>query len=86
MLSHKGDLWKINLADFHFSDSCLTRCEIESIYIKESGNDGWNIDSIATFVRDNYGGVEVLTQDLDAFQWVDGDGQSTHRRFHLTKA
>ena len=86
MLSHKGDLWKINIADFHFSDSCITINEIQNVYIVEGGNDGWNIESIATFVRDSSGGVQVLTQDLDVFRWIDGDGHHTHRRFQLTRA
>ena len=85
MLSHKGDLWKINIADFHFSDPCITINEIQNVYIVERSNDGWNIESIATFVRDSNGGVQVLTQDLDVFRWIDGDGHHTHTRFELTK-
>ena len=23
MLEHKGDLWKINFSDFHFTDQCI---------------------------------------------------------------
>ena len=45
----------------------------------------WNIESIATFVKDTAGGFEVLTQDFDVYRWVDGDGDSSHRRFDLTR-
>ena len=86
MLENKGDLWKINFGSFYFSDSCINIGDIQTVSIIESGNDGWNIDSIVTMVKDSAGGVQVLTQDLDVFRWVDGDAHHTHRRFTLTKA
>lgn len=78
MQKNKGDLWKINFSDFGFTDGCITIGEISGASIVENSNDGWNIDSIVTLVKDNRGGVEVLTQDLDVcfiglmviiFQW-----------------
>ena len=86
MLSHKGDLWKINFSSFGFSDSCVTISEIQNVAITESSNDGWNIESIATFVKDSAGGVQVLTQDLDVYHWIDGNGHHSHRRLDLTLA
>ena len=86
MLSHKGDLWKLNLSDFHFIETCIKFADITRVSIIESSDDGWNIDSIVTFVKDSEGGVEVLTQNLDVFRWIDGDAHYTHRRFELTHA
>ena len=79
MLSHKGDLWKISFTDFHFTDGCITIQEISGVAIKEGGNDGWQIDSIATFVKDVYGGSQLLTQNLDAFRWIDDNGAYSSR-------
>jgi hypothetical protein len=86
MQKNKGDLWKIDFSDFHFTDGCITIDKISGASIVENGNDGWNIDSIATLVKDNRGGVEVLTQDLDVFRWIDGDDLPQYRRFDLTLA
>ena len=86
MQKNKGDLWKINFSDFGFTDGCITIDEISGASIVENGNDGWNIDSIVTLVKDDDGGVEVLTQDLDVFRWIDGDDLPQYRRFDLTLA
>ena len=86
MLAHKGDLWKINFSDFHFPNSCIRINEIRRVAILEAANDGWNIDSIVTLVKDSYGGIQVLTQDLDVNRWIDGNGHYSHRRFELTFA
>ncbi|MCG8623624.1 MAG: hypothetical protein MJE68_16730 [Proteobacteria bacterium] len=58
MQKNKGDLWKINFSDFSFTDGCITIGEISGASIVENnGNDGWNIDSIVTLVKDDDGGV-----------------------------
>ena len=86
MQKNKGDLWKINFSDFDFTDGCITIGKISGASIIKNGDDGWNIDSVVTLVKDDRGGVEVLTQDLDKFRWVDGDGLPKYRRFDLTLA
>jgi hypothetical protein len=86
MQKNKGDLWKIDFSDFHFTQGCIKIGDISGVSIVENGNDGWNIDSIATLVRDNSGGVEVLTQDLEVFRWIDGDDLPQYKRFNLTLA
>lgn len=86
MLANKGDLWKIHFPEFHFTDTCIRISEIRQVSIIESSNDGWNIDSIVTLVRDSSNGVQVLTQNLDAYRWIDGDSHHTRRRFGLTMA
>ena len=82
---NKGDLWKYNITSFNFPFSCLNISKIQKVYIIESSNDGWNIDSIVTLVGAG-GSFQVLTQDLDVNRWVDGDGHITRRRFELTFA
>ena len=86
MLTHKGDLWKINFSDFRFGDQCISLEEIQRVSIIESSNDGWNIDSIVTLVRDSENGIQVLTQNLDVNRWIDGDDHWSRRRFQLTLA
>ena len=87
-LSNKGDLWKLNLASrFHFTDSCVQLSDIASIAIEQRSNDGWNIDSIVTFFKDNRHIIRddfhLATVDMDVNQWIDGDAHHTHRRFEL---
>ena len=82
---HKGDLWKYNIASFHFPFSCLTISNIQRVSIIENSNDGWNIDSIVTLVGAR-GRFQVLTQNLDVNRWIDGNDHHTHRRFTLTFA
>lgn len=86
MLAHKGDLWKISFSSFGFSDSCIQIGEIQQVAITERSNDGWNIESIVTLVKDSSGGVQTLTQDLDVYRWIDGNDHYSHRRLDLTLA
>lgn len=86
MQKNKGDLWKIDFSKFGFSDSCIKKSKIKSVAITESSNDGWNIESIATFIEDTAEGLQILTQDFNVYRWIDGDGSASHRRFDLTFA
>ena len=86
MHKNKGDLWKINFSDFGFTSDCITIGDISGASIVAKGNDGWNIESIVTLVKGTDGGVKLLTQDLDVFRWIDGDGPQKERRFDLTLA
>ena len=80
---NKGDLWDISFSTFGFSDSCITITEIQRVSIVESGNDGWNIETILTLVSDSRN-LQVLTQDFGANHWIDGDHPSlAYRRFDL---
>ena len=83
---HKGDLWKIDFSTFGFTVRCIRLSEIQQVSIVESGNDGWNIDSIVTLVRDSANRAEVVTQDLNVNRWIDGDDANFFRRFDLTFA
>ena len=81
---HKGDLWTFSFSDFHFNDPCITLSEIRSVAITDSGNDGWHIKSIVTLVTDFNGGAQLLTHNMNANRWVDGNGHSSRRRFQLS--
>ena len=83
-LSSKGDLWKIPMNDFHFSQSCIYFQDIQRITIVERSLDGWHVDSIATFVKDTQGRSQLASVNLDANRWIDGDGHHSRRRFDLT--
>ena len=85
-LSNKGDLWKLNISDFLFTGSCITLSDIKRVSIIERSNDGWHIESIATFVLDTKTNTQILTQDLDVNKWIDGDSLASKRRLELTKA
>ena len=86
----KGDLWKLNL-NTHFgvpSGTCIRKSDITNVTIEEDGNDGWLIDSVITVVKKEQDDAEALTIDLDAEQWIDGNGNPNEqpgvlRIFHL---
>ena len=84
-LEHKGDLWKIDLHnDFHFY-GCITQGNIDWIALEENSNDGWQIESVVTFLRDDYGQYALATLDMEVNRWIDGNGHYTHTRFVLNK-
>ena len=89
--SHKGDLWKFRLNnDLGItSPSCIRKSNIDEIAIEEDTNDGWHIDSVITVLKSgsNY---QVATLDMEADQWIDGDGNPSSqpgvtKRFVLNK-
>ena len=82
--SGKGDLWKFNMSQFGFEFPCIHVDEIEEIAIEEDSNDGWNIDSVVSFVGDSDGGFQLSTIDMDVNQWIDGDSLATRTRFELS--
>lgn len=86
MLENKGDLWEFSLSSFGFPDSCIQVSEIQGVYIIETNDDGWNIGSVVTLVKDSQGGVGLLTQDFDVNHWIDGDRHQSNRRLQLTLA
>ena len=79
----KGDLWKIKLSTFKFKDTCISKSDIKKLSLLHGGNDGWNIDSIVTFlkVRSKYC---LLSRDFNIFRWLDGNRSIRSRHFDLT--
>jgi len=79
----KGDFWKVHIP---YSE-CVTKEDIGEIAIANSGSDGWNINSIVTFVApDQYEQQwELSSVDLGVYQWID-DTISGAQYFPLTLA
>lgn len=82
-LSNKGDLWKLSMTDFFSFTDCVSTRDIQGIAIVNSGDDGWNIDSIVTYAVYNQYFYEQTSVDLDVFRWVDSDTVS-NEVFQLT--
>ena len=84
-LENKGDLWKLTFDDdFHFT-KCVTLNNIDRIVVRAGGNDGWNIDSIVTYVGAPGKGFRDATIDFNVFRWVDGNGAPSNTYFMLKK-
>lgn len=79
---NKGDLWVFDISAF--SESCVTVGNIESVSIVADSNDGWNIASIVTLVRDAEGKDQLLTSDFGVNRWIDGDSVASAERFELS--
>ena len=81
-LMNKGDLWTISFRTHLDFTSCVMKSDIQSIAIKQGGNDDWNIKTIVTFVGsgDDY---ELATTDFNVNRWIDSDGDESHRLFEL---
>jgi hypothetical protein len=72
----KGDLWEFSLP------SCITLDAITRVSVVENGDDGWNIGSIVTLVRDTNNGIQLLTQDFGVNHWI--DSKEGDQSFRLT--
>ena len=84
LVQNKGDLWKLSLeTDFGFYD-CVTVKQIENIALIENHSDGWNIDSIVTFLVVNPYYWALSSADFDVNRWVDKDGDPLYKQFILT--
>ena len=84
MVQNKGDLWEINMSSFGFSMTCVTQRDIHSVTIKQGGNDGWIIKSVATMVQSE-SKFQILTADMNVNRLIDGNDQSFYRSYTLTK-
>ena len=81
---NKGDLWKLDLANFFGFTGCIGITDIDRISILEGGSDGWNIESIVTFAVDNQNNGVLTSADFNIFQWIDGDSTADQREFTLS--
>lgn len=78
--------WRLNILLYAATLLGIYRvCNIESVTIVEAGGDGWNIDSVVTYGCIDGLGCNPITQDIDAFRWVDGNDLEVYNRFPLTK-
>ena len=80
----KGDLWKLHLKNYFGFSGCITAKDIEGITIMHGGNDGWNIDSIVTFLVVDQYYWQLSSVDLDVKQWIDGDESTSHEMYQLS--
>lgn len=72
MIRNKGDLWKLDLSDFEFSDNCIQRSDISQVALLPGGDDGWRIESIVTFLTDGSNYL-LLSEDFAVYYWQDTD-------------
>ena len=79
-LKHKGDLWKISFVDDFLFDFCVMKYDIKSIAIMENGNDGWNIETIVTFIKSG-SDYQLATSDFHVNRWIDGNHDDESRRY-----
>ena len=79
----KGDLWSLSLADDFGFPGCIRKKDIQGIALLEDNSDGWNIDSIVTYVASNSYNWELSSVDLDVDRWVDGNSLDSYKRFDL---
>ena len=68
---NKGDLWKLSIPAFFGFPGCVTAKDVKTIGIINAGSDGWNIDSIVTFLVADQHHYQLSSVDLDIYQWID---------------
>jgi hypothetical protein len=54
------------------------------VSIVTNGDDGWNIGSIVTFVRDTNNGIQLLTQNFGVDHWIDSEEEDQSFRLTLS--
>ena len=80
---YKGDKWLIPLSSFGFSDKCIMRGDVVGLALLAGGNDGWNIESVVTYLKyDSY--YRELSRDFEVYRWLDGNAGPNQLRFDLT--
>ena len=82
-LTNKGDLWKLSFKDDLGFMDCVTLGDLDAIAIVANSTDGWNIDSVASYVC-AAGNCQEVTHDFDVFRWIDTDREPEDERFNLT--
>ena len=88
--NHPGDdydkskvyMWGFNIKE-DFGLSCVKIDDIKGIAILSGSNDGWNIDSIVTYIAVNAYHTELSSVDFVANRWIDDDSSDDRKRFEL---
>ena len=76
--------WKLSLEkDFQFS-GCVKVRDIENLAILENHNDGWNINSVVTFLVVDPCYWALSSVDFDVNVWIDGNSDPSYKEFNLT--
>ena len=82
--SSRGNLWKLSLVDDFGFNACIKEKDVQGIAIVADNNDGWQIDSIVTYIAANEYNWKLSSVDLDAFKWVDQNfPDPSHKQFQL---
>ena len=63
----------------------VARIILYGMHVVHAVNDGWNIDSIVTYVGAPGKGFRDATIDFNVFRWVDGNGAPSNTYFMLKK-
>ncbi|XP_067019270.1 uncharacterized protein [Acropora muricata] len=70
----EGERYQIELSVHNFEPSLIcTHEDIKEVYLKARGNDGWYVESIATYTAGTNRMYTKLTTDPGFTMWVDGD-------------
>lgn len=79
----RGNLWTLNLADDFGFAGCIRKKDIQGIAILAGNPNGWNIESIVTYVAGYKYDWELSSVDLDVNRWVDNNSLDSYKRFDL---
>ena len=86
MQAHKGDLW---VFDFSTTDlPCFDYHDVDKVVLVENSNDGWHIESVTTILSIkglHHKSWALLTVDLDANFWIDGNAGDDRKKHELTR-
>ena len=80
----RGNLWKLSLVDDFGFATCIRKKDIQGIAIVAGDTDGWNIDSIFTYVAANEHCRQLSSFDCDVDKWIDQNSFTGHKRFDLS--
>ena len=79
----RGKQWKLSLLDDFGFAGCMRKKDIQGIAILADNNDGWNIDSIVTYVAASEHCRELSSVDFCVDRWVDQNSFPERKRFDL---
>ena len=80
----RGNLWELSLMDDFGFATCIRKKDIQGIAIVADDTDGWNIDSIFTYVAANEQCRYLSSFDCDVDRWVDQNSFTSRKRFDLS--
>lgn len=78
----KGDLWEFSISKLLLKDTCVEKADFKKITLENGGSNGWNIESIITFLRSG-NSYDMLTADMHINRWLDSDRGLEYRQYNL---
>ena len=79
----RGNLWTLSLADDFGFAGCIRKKDVQGIAILPGNTNGWNIESIVTYVAGYKDDWELSSVDLDVNRWIDSNSEDSYKRFNL---